>query len=189
MTVRLIIVSLVLLGAGSPMALADETSRGSVAGGYSFVRDSDAGLSFPAGWFVSGAGTVRGWLDVAGEVSGGYKSSEDSLGGASVTTRLRTYAFVAGPRVVRKFSSGRVFGEMLVGAASQSAEVSVTGVASSGANATDTNLCYQPGGGVDIDVRGRLSARVGAHIRYIRAANETPREIQVVAGLVYRFSR
>jgi len=188
MIMRLIAVALVLLGA-SQNARAEETSRGSVAAGYSLVRDSDAEVSFPLGWFASGAAQVRAWLDVAGEVSGNYKSAQDSLGGVSVTTTLRAYTFVAGPRVVRRLARGSVFGEILVGGASQSAEVSVTGAPSSDTRATDTNLCYQPGGGVDIDVRGRLSVRAAGGVRFIHGSGTTTTELQIAAGLVYRFSR
>jgi len=198
--VKFIGLALAAVVVASQPARAADGVRGEVAGGYSFLSvgtcsaqtctAGDTSETFPAGWFASGGAAVTDWLMAVGEVGGNYKSSSDSLGDVTATASLKLYAFLGGARVLRRSGHVTVFGQFLVGAAWSSAGVAASGPGVSvDAHATETDFCYQPGGGVDIDLSRHTTMRVGANVRFIPAGGTTSKELQVVTGLVYRFGR
>ena len=184
-----LVLAVAFLFASRPACAADV--GGEVAGGYSFVYDNDARESFPAGWFVSGGAQFRTWLAAVGEVSGNYQSSTESLGDATATTSLRVHAFLAGGRVGTPADRRvTIFGQFLAGAASESSRIKASGP---GVNVDvrviENDLCYQPGVGVDVAIGGHVRVRAGANVRFIRTGGGTSREVQLLAGGVYRLTR
>jgi hypothetical protein len=89
----------------SPLFAAD-TPRFELGAGYTFMRDTDRGESFPAGWAVSASGNVNSWLGVVTEVGGSHRSCDNCQRGPFATERFRgtdlhnrILTFMAGPRV------------------------------------------------------------------------------------------
>ena len=145
-----------------------------VAGGYSFVHDSDV-ENFPAGWFASVGGGVNRWLEIVGETAGNYKTLLDIEGG---DVKLRIHFVGAGPRFIGH--SGRVhpFGQVLVGAA-------IAGASFGNFSRSQSDFAWQPGAGVDIDLASNVGVRVGANGRFANTDGETLKEFQFVAGVVF----
>lgn len=73
---------------------------------------------------------------------------------------------------------------MLFGAARAAAEASVLGVSVSD---SATEFAVQPGGGIDVHLTDRLSARVEGDWRRIVTGDEAGNEVRVAAGMVYGF--
>ena len=172
------LVAATALIAASASAVAAQTPKVDVAGGYAYLHEED--LSVPAGWFASVGGTINDWLDIVGAVSGHYKTEDVSL--ASVKVNLHT--FVAGPR----FTSHRnpafsPYAQVLFGGARTSATAKVGSTSSTN---TDSGFDVQPGAGVDIKVNNAFGVRVGVNGDFIRSDGETSGEFQFIAGIVIR---
>jgi hypothetical protein len=165
-------------------AQAPTTGRYDVAGGYAFMRDQDIArdnpdisANFPAGWMASGSARVWRWLAVAGEVGGSSKTV--AIPGDQ--PKLRVYTFLAGPRVRRPPGDRIVpFGQVLVGAARASTSVLTV-------TETVTDLAYQPGGGVDVMISGRLGVRAEGDWRIIRSDGTNSKEPRFTLGAVVAF--
>ena len=157
--------------------------RYDAAAGYVFMRDQDIAntnpdisANFPTGWLAGAGGTLTSWLGFAGEVSGSYKTV--NLPGDR--PKLRVYTFVAGPRVKPAHARIAPFGQVLFGAArATTTVVTVTD--------TTTNFAYQPGGGVDLNVSGRVGVRVEGDYRIIRAAGSNSKEPRFTLAAVIGF--
>ncbi|MBI3048230.1 MAG: outer membrane beta-barrel protein [Acidobacteria bacterium] len=176
----LAMVSLFCLAA--PVAAQDVPVE--IAGGYAFVRFQDQdGVPFenvPAGWFASSAVEISDWLAIAGEVSGHYKK-EEAFGFES---DLDTYTFLGGVRYYRRLARLTPFGQFLVGGAWSKGEVRALRFMERG-----TDFAIQPGGGVDVRLTNRLSARAAAHWLRIMPADdrEDTDAFRLDAGIVIRF--
>jgi Outer membrane protein beta-barrel domain len=180
----------VVFGIAMLCAVSSWASGGEIAAGYSYLNDNDISQSFPAGWFVSAAANFTNMFAIVGDVSGNYKSESSSSGGATATASLKVHTFQAGPRVRVGSSAVTVFAQVLVGAATVSAGVNASGTGVSlSVSASDTELCYQPGTGVDIGLSRGAAIRLGANERFIHSDGNTSKEFQFVAGLVLRFGR
>jgi hypothetical protein len=159
-----------LVGCARPAAAQP---RVDVAAGYATLHDNDISEDFPAGWFVS-VSAMPGWLGVAGEVSGNYKTV-NVFGG---DVRLSVHTFMAGPKFAARLPVATPFFQVLFGAARL------------GANAvgpeSETDFAMQPGGGVDVRLSNAVGLRVGANYRLIRSLGETSKESQLVVGIVFR---
>src|ERR1044071_5125998 len=70
MRIATIVLTAVLSGA-APLWAAD-TPQFDIAGTYGFMRDTDRGENFPAGWAIAAAGNINSWAAVVAEVGGGY---------------------------------------------------------------------------------------------------------------------
>ncbi|OFW03459.1 MAG: hypothetical protein A3I61_16835 [Acidobacteria bacterium RIFCSPLOWO2_02_FULL_68_18] len=178
----LAMVSLFCLAA--PVAAQDVPVE--VAGGYALVRfqDQDAAPfeNVPAGWFASGAVEVGGRLPLAivGEVSGHYKNDE----AFGFEADLDTYTFLGGVRYYRRLARLTPFGQFLAGGAWSKGEVRALRFMEKG-----TDFAIQPGGGVDVRLTSRLSARGTAH--WLRIMPTDEREdvdaFRLDVGIVIRF--
>ena len=56
-------------------------------------------------------------------------------------------------------------------------------------SASETDFCYMPGAGVDVDFTKNAGVRIAANERLIRASGQTSKEFQLEVGLVYRFGK
>ncbi|HMD36994.1 MAG TPA: outer membrane beta-barrel protein [Vicinamibacterales bacterium] len=191
MTHRFVIGAVVALGLLGASPARAQQFKGDVAGGYSLMHDSDLETTFPAGWFASASGAFNRMWAIAGEVSGNYKTETATANGASVSASISLHTYAVGPRVM--FPGGEratVFGQFLIGASSGS--ISANGSASGqtfDASVTNTNLCLQPGFGVDVDFTKKAGFRAQANFRVITAEDQTINEFQLLLGVVYRFGR
>ena len=155
-----------------------------MAAGYQFMRDQDIAkhdpdlsANFPAGWMASGGAHLWEWLGAVGEVSGSMKTL--SIPGDK--PKLRVYTFMAGPRFTRRAHTGvNPFAQVLFGSAR--ASTSVLGI-----RETVTDFSYQPGGGIDLTIAGRLGARFEGDYRIVRAAGHNSKEPRAIAAAVIGF--
>jgi hypothetical protein len=184
---------LVTLSALPAQAAEISPAAGEIAAGYSYIYDSNSSTGMPAGWFLSAGASLNETFSVVGDISGNYKSeSVVGVGGtASVSTSV--HAFLAGPRVSGRVSSGQMsfYGQFLIGAAraSGTATVNVGGTSSAISPPADTEFCLAPGAGVDIALSDTSAIRAAVNERLIRANGNISKEFQFQLGLVYRFGR
>jgi hypothetical protein len=163
-----------------PVAAQSPTApRFDVAGGYSFLHDQDISENLPKGWLASFADNLTSWLGLVGEVGGNYKT----LAIPGDAPRIRVQTVLGGPRL-RAHPSARVtpFGQVLFGAAW--ARTSVLGVGD-----TVKDFAYQPGGGIDWNLRSNLGVRLEGDYRIVRAAGSNSKESRFVAAAVFGFGR
>ena len=163
----------------SPLAAqAQDTSRYEVAGGYSLLHDQDISENLH-GWVVSAGGRVMNWIDLVGEVSGNYKTL--SIPGDAPKIKVRT--LMVGPRFTARAHGHLVpFAQMLFGAAWASTKVLDVGD-------SVRDFAYQPGGGVDWNLRPNVGVRLQGDYRIIRAEGSNSKEPRFVAAVVYGFGR
>jgi hypothetical protein len=103
---------------------------------------------------------------------------------------VNVHTFQVGPRFTAHTGRARIFGQLLLGAARASAGISATGGgASIAVSDSVTNFVVTPGVGVDFDLNNRFGLRAGTNFRFIRDSGDTNSEVQVIAGVVYRFGR
>jgi|SRR5262245_2768316 len=176
-----------------PARAAEITPAASeIAGGYSYLYDSDSSTGLPAGWFFSAGASLSDTFSVVGDISGNYKSQSVVAGGATASASMNVHTFLAGPRVSGRLSSGQMsfYGQFLVGAARASGGATTTvGGTSFAVSASDTEFCFAPGAGVDIALSDTGAIRAGVSERMIRANGNISKEFQLQLGLVYRFGR
>ena len=181
-----------------PVRAADTGLAGSteIAGGYSYVRDTNSSTSFPAGWFFSAGANISDTFSVVGDISGYYKSESTTFAGSTLTASANLHTLLGGPRVQGHSGPISFYGQFLVGAARRSAGVSQSGGGiTQAASGSDTEFCLAPGAGVDFSLGERAALRAGVSERLIRSMagpSVTPpptfqKEFQLQIGLVYRF--
>jgi hypothetical protein len=182
---RWIAMALVLMPAASASA---QNGGGIVEGaaGYAVMHDYDGKVTFPRGWFATGAAVV-GPFAILGDASGSYKSASD----ADVHMSVHTLTLMAGPKVAWRLKPVVPYGQMLFGVARTATTYDLPG-----AHLADAQnyFALAPGAGVDLPFSGRAAIRVGANLRLIRGEQYTPsrskpftfRELQFITGVVFR---
>lgn len=174
----------------APVPVSAQTRPADIAGGgYSFVRDYLVEENFPLGWFASGARRLFDWLDVVGEIAGTYKQREVTFEGDTFSTNTRQHSYLGGVRHTRQMGGVIPFGQLLVGVTRETGGVSVfrQSIAT-----PQTKLTLQPGGGIDVPLTDRLSARLAADYRRIFAERqntdqEHDNQLRIAAGVVVGF--
>ena len=148
---------MVLGVAGS--AAAQDTPRAEVSAGYQFFTgkgedEVEDWENFPAGWYADVAGNLTPMLGVVGQVSGNYKTIEET--DADIDFKVHTFMFG-----VRASSPGRVrgFGQFLVGGVNLKASDAF-------GSASETDLAIQLGGGVTVLGANNIGFRAG--VDYLR---------------------
>jgi hypothetical protein len=151
------------------------------------MRDMDRAEDFSTGWFGSVVGNVNSWIGIATEIGGNSRTCDKCQRGpfTSATFRgtdlhLRVFTFMAGPR----------FASHAVAAVTPFAQVLVGGSHASGGfqfdGALTTGSTYQPGAGVDLNVRPRVGIRLQGDYRVIRTQGHNSKESRFLAGVVFR---
>jgi opacity protein-like surface antigen len=156
-------------------ALAQETPRVEIFGGYSYLRvTTDDDLS-PAGarpgsldsisgngFIVSGAYNIKKRIGIVGEYSRHTKETnllnlirQTGLPDVRIETRVNTFLF--GPRFTLRGESIEPYAHFLVGGANGSLDVSGSGINTSDSG---TAFTFAAGGGVDIKFSERLVVRL-----------------------------
>jgi len=164
-------------------AQSASSSQYDVAGGYAFMRDQDIAnnnpdisANFPAGWMAAVGGTLSSGFGAVGEVSGSYKTV--SIPGDQ--PKLRVYTFLAGPRFRKSLSRIAPFGQVLFGVARATTSVLTV-------SETASDFAYQPGGGVDLDISGRLGLRIEGDYRIVRSDGANSKEPRFIVAAVFGF--
>jgi opacity protein-like surface antigen len=143
----------------------DETPKGEVFAGYSFLSVDTAGFRDRGdvhGFNVTGAGHFNEWFSLAGEVSGHYEGG-DAL-----------HYVTGGPRVTyRNDSRVEPYAHVLAGAAFAN---------------SNANFALVAGGGVDVKVSDKVAIRaVQVDYAPIFFDNFTLHNVKVSTGVVFRF--
>jgi hypothetical protein len=160
-----------LLGLSAP-ALAQDTPKWDVSGGYSFLRDSEENLH---GWLFSYTGNLNDVFGITGEVGGNYSTQQ--VFGTDID--LSVHAYMVGPRFhSRQNAKVTPFGQVLFGAARAAASVL-------GESDSETKFAIQYGGGADIWMRPNTGIRFGVDGRSIFIEDETANEFRFNIGIVY----
>ena len=153
-----------------------------LAGGYSFLGDSELVDGYGLGWFAEGGWRTAGWLSLVGEMSR-HRRTQD-VGFIDVEVTFQT--LLAGPRV--RFRASRVtpFAHLLAGATRLDVAVrTAVPVDATGADAS-TYGTLQVGGGLDVPIGARLALRVG--VDYRRVFTDMGLDgSRFSTGMVYRF--
>lgn len=174
--------TLASLVAPSP-AFAQESARGELALGYSFLRDWDLEETFPVGWVASVGLHMNQWVTLVGDVSGHYKSLDVGFG---EDLSLKEHAFLAGPRARYSWTSIGIYGQLLLGITHVS--VGMKGV---GFDVSDSGFTAQTGVGVDFDATPLTAIRFETGGRFIRGGDDTGsgNQWRVMFGVVRRIGR
>ena len=90
------------------------------------------------------------------------------------------YSFLGGARYAA-YSAGKmsVFGQALIGAARSSLSADST-------VSPETDLAFQPGGGVDVTFAPKWAVRVQGDFRGVRVSGATTKQERIAAGIVFK---
>jgi Outer membrane protein beta-barrel domain len=182
-----VVLCLFLLGT---LPLKAQTPRAEISGGYSFMHDYDRSEDFPVGWVASATGNINGWIGVATEAGGSYRTCENCQRGPFTSQNfrgtdlhLRVYTYLAGPRFAsRAIAAVTPFAQILFGGSHMSGGTQFDG-------ALNTGFTYQPGGGVDVRVTPRAGIRLEGDYRVIRTSGHDTKQSRVLVGVVFRYGQ
>jgi hypothetical protein len=160
-----------LLGLPRSMA-AQAPARWQVFAGYATLNDTTEQIVFPAGWAVSVARPLTGWLAVLADVDGQYKTIDAP--GSNV--RLTSHTVTGGLRAQASLGRLTEFAQLLVGVAQ------VTG-SLFGSTETIRRRIVQPGLGVEYPLWGQWAVRGELDVRRIPLGHE----FRVTTGIVRTF--
>jgi opacity protein-like surface antigen len=166
--------ALVLVAAHA--ARAQETPKAELFGGYSY------GGSGSHGWNTSVAGNVNRWFGVVADFGGQYARLE----GPDSSERIRNHTFLFGPRFsARSRSRATPFAHVLLGAGHTDSRAHEAGF---DFHFTDTSFAAALGGGLDVRLNKRVSARA-FQLDYLRSRlfGGTQNKGRLAFGLVFNF--
>lgn len=146
-------------------------------GGYSYLHEGGNGFN---GWTATLIGNVNRWFGIAADFDGHYRSGTED--GAAISEHENGFTF--GPHfALHNRSRVTPFAFTLVGGAHSSVQTDRGG-------ATANGFAMNLGGGLDVRVNERLSARViqvdAAYTRFNGAGTTAPR---ISAGMVLHFGK
>jgi opacity protein-like surface antigen len=194
---------LLMLLFSSLLALAQDTPKFEVFGGYSYANASR--LSTPDrrnmnGWNASLTGNFNQWVGIVGDVSGYYGSSGAfpiALGACLTSSCVFTpiaanahstvHTFLFGPQVSWRRSGVIPFAHVLLGAGHQSLKITTNPPLGSPFHNTSGGFAMALGGGVDIPLTDRLALRFQPDYLQTRFFRGTQDNFRVSTGLVFRF--
>ena len=196
---RVMGILLLALGASLP-ARAQTVPKAEVSGGYQLltVNFDEFDETLGTGWYADVAGNLGSVFSVVFQVSGNYKTFEEteSFGGVTgtLTASLTVHEFMGGVRVsARKSRRVTPFGQLLVGGVTASAEVEgrVTlggeTIFETSERESSTNFGLQAGGGVTIWLGEKIGVRGAADYVTVFAEEEGVNAFRVAGGVVFGF--
>ncbi|HEV8486476.1 MAG TPA: outer membrane beta-barrel protein [Blastocatellia bacterium] len=183
-------------------AVAQETPKSEVFGGYSYFH-SDGGGSLH-GWNGSAGVNLNKWLGVVADFSGHYGSSSTSvstavigLPGLSVEASADSniHTFLVGPQVsYRKDDRLTPFGHALLGLSrvhergTATTTVPLLGTTTFNFNDTDTGFAMGLGGGLDVKMTRSVALRlIQADYLMTRLNGNNQNNARISVGFVFRF--
>jgi opacity protein-like surface antigen len=179
---RAMLCIVMMLGFSSSSGAQDAPSA-EFSAGWRLLNVPDAfggdSQTLPLGWYADVAGSLNRLIAVVGEVSGNYKSFEETTTrfgvNVNVDANLNVHTFMGGLRFSARQPAFVPYAQVLFGIARTAAEVegqaTVAGRTFS-VNESDSNtdFAFDAGGGVIIDVSDSLGVRVGAS--YLRVGGD-----------------
>jgi opacity protein-like surface antigen len=159
-------------------ALAQETPKAELFGGYSYAGEGSHGFA------ASITGNVNNYLGLVAEIGGQYPHLEDN----GIRESISAPSLLFGPRFsLRRHKRLTPFAHALFGVShirSEATELGQTFIFS------DTSFAVAIGGGLDVRVSDNIAIRV-VQVDYLRTHffNQTQNKGRVVAGVVFRFGK
>jgi opacity protein-like surface antigen len=153
---------------GADSSFSDAPSRGTIFGGYSYLRNSSNGFN---GFEGQGTFNFNRYVGVTADFGGNYRTlTTSSLFGLSASTNQRLYTYMFGPTVTAPIGRSSVFAHALFGQAHSSlgAGVSIPIIGGISTGVTSANAFAMAfGGGVDIGLSKHIAIRA-AQVDFIR---------------------
>ncbi len=162
-------------------AMAQDTPKAELFGGYSYLRANDPiGLNLN-GWNASISANVNNWLGIAADFSGHYGTP--SFFGFTPPVGLETniHSFLFGPRFSARGHGNVVpFGHALFGISRGHADIF-------GINFSDSSFAMAFGGGVDFKLNDAIAIRlIQADYIQTRFAFDRQNHARISTGIVFR---
>ena len=167
-----------LLLLASLTAMAQDTPKAELFGGYSYAGEGSRGFD------ASIAGNVNSYFGLVADIGGQYTRIEEE----GVKETNRTNSFLFGPRFsLRRNKRVTLFAHALFGASHVRSEATELGQAFT---FSDTGFGTALGGGLDVRVNDKMAIRV-VQVDYLRRRffDQTQNEGRLVAGVVFRFGK
>jgi hypothetical protein len=181
--IRLLFALLLLLVVKQPILAQDSHPRVEIFGGFSYLPAGRA--DFPRkdsyGFQTSLCGNVNRWLGAVADFGGQYRKVSDlGPGYPGVTANTSVYEYMAGPRFALRRERFTFFSHALVGRAAGRSGL---------AGFSDSQFAFAGGGGLDIDLGGRLALRV-LQLDYIGSFTDILEDnARLAFGVVIRLGR
>jgi peptidoglycan-associated lipoprotein len=171
----------------SPEALAESAGNLEIGANYIYTRTNAPPGGCGCFSLNGGAGWVgynfRGNLALIGEVSGSHASDIEGT-----TASLTLSSFLGGLRYSRHHNRLAPFGQVLLGGAHASGELTP---GSSGLAGSGNGFAMTAGGGLDVKLSHHFSLRVVQAdyflTRFNNSANDLQNNFRIGAGIVFRF--
>lgn len=150
---HLLFALLLLLVVKQPVSAQDSHPRAEIFGGFSYLPAD--GSDFPRknsyGFQASLCGNVNRWLGVVADLGGQYsKTSDLGPGWPGITATTSVYEYMVGPRFAVRRQKFNFFSHALVGRANGHSNL---------VGFSDSSFAFAGGGGLDINLGGRLALR------------------------------
>jgi hypothetical protein len=146
-----------------------EAPRGTIFGGYSYLRNNSNGFN---GWVGQGTFNFNRFLGVTADFTGDYRTlaSSSLIPGLTASANQHLYTYMFGPTVTKNFGRSAVFAHALFGQAHSSLGAGVSlpiigGISTGVTNASAFAMAF--GGGVDIGISRHWAIRA-AQVDYLR---------------------
>ena len=151
-----------------------------VSGGYNFLRLLDEDLegsdkNFNKGWYADLA--VGGKVAVVGQITGNYKTFDDSL---PADFELKLHSYMGGVRFGGGGSQGAVPFVQVLGGAFR------TGVSAFGEDESSSDGALQVGVGVNLLPAGGIGLRLGADYIRVFTEGEGTNALRFGVGIVFK---
>ena len=195
------VMGMLLLALGTALpARAQNVPKAEVSGGYQLlaVNFDDFDETLGTGWYADVAGNLGSIFSVVFQVSGNYKTFEEteSFGGVTgtLTANLKVHEFMGGVRVsARKSRTVQPFAQVLVGGVNASAEaegrVTMGGqtIFETSESESSTNFGMQIGGGATIWLGEKIGVRAAVDYLTVFAEESGVNAVRVAGGVVFGF--
>src|SRR5262245_2705859 len=189
-----VIAALAGLLLGIPQPARAQNNGGEVAAGWRVLHFEDE--TFSRGWYADVLGSLTDSLGVVGEVSGQYKTIDETRVVAgipvSASADLRIHSFMGGIRLSARQNPQIVpFGQALFGLVHGSAKVegsmTVAGrTVTVDESESDSEPAFELGGGVNVGLTNTLGLQFGAS--YFRVIEEdASNSVRFSVGVVFPF--
>ena len=198
MSAQVVGVCLMILAIALPAAAQSE-SRGEISAGYQLLgAKGDVDETLEKGWYADVAGNIGHVFSVVFQVSGNYKTFEqtETIGGitTNVSVDLKVHEFMGGIRAnVRGSRAITPFAQFLAGGVHGSADVSGSIVSggqtffSTNTSDSGTDFGLQIGGGVNVHVSDGFGVRFAADYVRVFGDGDDLNAYRIAIGAVLPF--
>jgi opacity protein-like surface antigen len=195
---RVACICLVVAGVAMPAA-AQNAPRGEISAGYQLLgARGDVDETLEKGWYADAAGNIGRVFSVVFQVSGNYKTFDETVTVGPITTNvnvdLKVHEFMGGIRAnARGSQTITPFAQFLAGGVHGSADVSGSVVAggqtffSTNTSDSGTDFGLQIGGGVNFKVSDTFGVRFAADYLRVFGDGDDLNAYRVAIGAVFPF--